>query len=122
MGFFKNLFSKGESQGESFIPTPTQEVPGISPIVVQAIEIVFPNIDDQKLVFNCILELEKRGRTFRDPRLLLALLSYSNGNIEKLQGSASVTHYHFWVEEIEPIFPKMKAAEEWVKSITKSQA
>jgi len=117
MGFFKNLFGKGGS----FVPTPTQEVPGLPPIVVQAMEILFPNIDDQKLAFNCVLELEKTGRTFRDPKLLLALLSYSNGNIEKLQSSASMSDYHFWVEKIEPIFPKMKAAEEWVKSITKSQ-
>jgi hypothetical protein len=121
MGFFKNLFGKGESKGESFVPTPTQEVPGIPPIVVQAIEILFPNIDYQKLAFDCVLELEKKGRTFRDPRLLLALLSYSGGNIDSLRYAASQTHPHFWIEEIEPIFPKLKAAEEWVNSITKSQ-
>ena len=117
MGFLKNLFSKGES----FVPTPTQSVPGLEPIVVQAIENFFPNIDDQALAFTYVLELEKKGRTFRDPRLLLALLSYSGGKIESLKSAASQTHPHFWIDEIEPIFPKMKAAEEWVKSITKPQ-
>ena len=118
MGFFKNLFGKGES----FVATPTQEVPGIQPIVVQAIENLIPNIDDQKLAFTCVLELEKKGRTFRDPRVLLALLSYSAGKIENLRAAAAASHTdpRFWVEDIEPIFPKMKAAEEWVMSITKS--
>ena len=115
MSFFKNLFSKGEE----FIPTPTQEVPGIPPIVVQAIENLFPNVDDQKNAFDCVLKLEERGRAFRDPRLLLALLSYSAGKIEKLQTAASQTHPHFWGDEIYPIFPKMRDAEEWVRSITK---
>jgi hypothetical protein len=118
MGFFKNLFGKGES----FIPTPTQEVSGIPPIVVQTVEILFPNIDEQKQAFTCILELGKEGRAFRDPRLLLALLSYSDGKIRELQTAASRTSSpHFWGEEIAPIFPKMKAAEDWVKSIAKSQ-
>lgn len=119
MGFFKNLFGKGEAKGEGFVPAPTQAIPGIPPIVVQGIESVFTSMEDQKIAFNCILELEKRGRTFRDPRLLLALLSYSGGNIESLKSSASQTHPHFWIDEIEPIFPKMNAAEEWVKTITK---
>jgi len=66
--------------------------------------------------------LEETGRAFRDPRLLLALLSYSVGKIENLQTAALQTAPQFWGEEIAPIFPKMKAAEEWVKSITKSQA
>jgi hypothetical protein len=115
MSFFKNLFSKGEA----FIPTPTQEVPGIPPVVVQAIENSFPNQDDRKYVFNCVLELKEEGRAFRDPRLLLALISYSKGNIETLRVAVSHTGPHFWIEEIEPIFPKMKDAEAWVKSQTK---
>ena len=117
MGFFKNLFSTGEA----FVPMPTQEIPGIPPIVVQAIENLFPNSDNQKHAFNCVLKLEETGRAFRNPRLLLALLSYSTGKIENLQTAALQTDPRFWGEEIAPIFPKMKAAEEWVKSITRSQ-
>ena len=115
MSFFKNLFSRGES----FVPTPTQEVPGIPPIVVQAIENLFLNIDDQKTAFKCILELKERGKN--DPKLLLAVLSYSKGNVERLQAEALPAHPHFWWDEIDPIFPKMRNAEEWVKSITKTQ-
>jgi hypothetical protein len=55
---------------------------------------------------------------------LLALLSYSNGKRENIleANSPLIGNYHFMMDEIEPIFPKMKNAEEWVKSITKSQA
>ena len=119
MGFFKNLFSKGES----FIPTPTQEVSGIQPIVVQAIENLFPTIDDQKHAFKYVLAVQEIGRAYRDPRLLLALLFYSHGKTESLldPNSPLIRDGRFMVEEIEPIFPKMKAAEEWVKSITNNR-
>ena len=121
MGFFKKLFGKDESKVEAFVATPTQEVSGIPPIVVQAIENLFPSSDDQKQAFNSVLKLEETGRAFRDPRLLLALLSYSNGNLENLQTAILQTAPQFWGEEVAPIFPKMKNAEEWVKSITKSK-
>ena len=118
MDFLKNLFRPDKA----FVPTPTQSVPGLEPIVVQAIENFFPSIDDQKLAITYVLDLKKKGRMFRnDPKLLLSLLSYSEGKIESLKSAASETHPHFWFEEIGPIFPKMKAAEEWVKSITKPQ-
>ncbi|MBI5301179.1 MAG: hypothetical protein HY868_03510 [Chloroflexi bacterium] len=122
MDFFKNLFSKkDEPKGERFIPTPTQEVSGVPPIVVQAIENLFPNIDDQKSAFKCILELKESGRAFHDTKLFLALLSYSHGEIENLRVAVSnMRHAHFWWDEIDPIFPKMRNAEEWVKSITKT--
>lgn len=56
MSFFKNLFGKGESEGEAFVPTPTQSIPGVEPIVVQAIENLFPNTEDQKKAFSYALE------------------------------------------------------------------
>jgi len=120
MSIFKNLFSKGEP----FIPTPTQEVPGIEPIIVQAIENLFPNRDDQKYAFRYILVVKEiQGRPYRDPRLLLGLLSYSNGKTENLidPNSELIREPRFMGEEIYSIFPNMKAAEEWVKSITKSR-
>lgn len=119
MSFFKNLFNKGEP----FIPTPTQEVPGIEPILVQAIENWFPNPDDQNYVFRYILAVKKiEGRPYRDPRLLLGLLAYSKGKIENLidPNSDYIREPRFMGEEIYSIFPNMKAAEEWVKSITKT--
>jgi hypothetical protein len=117
MGFFKNLFNKGES----FVPTPTQQVAGVPPIVVQAIENLYPSKDDQKYAFNYVLQLKEKGRTYHNPEILLELLSYSNGKIENLLdvNSPLMGDYHFMEEMIVPIFPNMKAAEEWVKSITK---
>jgi len=122
MSFFKNLFGKEKAKEEPFTPTPSQQVSGLEPIVVQAIENLYPNIEDQKNAFDYVLKLKESGRTFRNPKLLLGLLSYSKGNIENLRASSLQNHPHFWIEEIEPIFPKMKDAEEWVKSISKSQA
>ena len=118
MGFFKNLFSKGET----FVATPTQDVPGIQPIVVQAIENLFANTDDQKHAFNYVRIVQEIGRPYRDPRLQLALLSYSNGKIERLidPNSQLIRDGRFMGEEIESIFPKMKNAEEWVASITRT--
>ena len=119
MSFFKNLFGKGET----FVPTPTQQVDGIPPIVVQAIENLFPSTADQTPAFDYVLELKKRGRTYHNPEILLELLSYSKGKIENLLdvNSPLMGDYHFMEEEIVPIFPNMKAAEAWVKSITKPQ-
>jgi len=120
MSFLKNLFSKAEP----FVPTPTQNVPGIEPIIVQAIENLFPNRDDQKRAFSYILAVKKiEGRPYRDPRLLLGLLSYSNGKTEKLidPNSELIREPRFMGEEIYSIFPNMKAAEEWVKSITRTR-
>jgi hypothetical protein len=119
MGFFKNLFSKGESKGDAFVPAPTQSIPGLEPIIVHTIENLFPTADDQKQAFTYLLELKEQGRGYRDTKLLLALLSFSAGNIQKLQSSVLQPDPRFWGEEIAPIFPKMKAAEEWVKSITR---
>jgi len=116
MSFFKNLSSKDES----FVPTPTQEIPGIQPIVVQAIENLFPSIDDQKYVFNYILRLGERWRTYQKPKWSLALLYYSKGKKENLidLNSPLLTDGRFMVDEFEPIFSDMKDAEEWVKLIT----
>jgi hypothetical protein len=117
MDFFKKIFSKDEA----FVPTPNQQVTGIPPIVVQAIENLFPNIDDQQYTFQYVLQLKEKGRTYHNPRLLLAILFYSKGRIRNLLDMKAVGEYYFMMDEIEPIFPKMKDAEEWVKSITKPQ-
>ena len=121
MSFLKNLFSRGES----FVPTPTQSVPGVEPIVVQAIENFFPNLEDQQKAFQYSLKYYQRKN---DTRILLALLAYtkgpdSKGHVEVLVDldSGLLSNFHFMMDEIEPIFPNMKAAEEWVKSISKSQ-
>lgn len=119
MSFFKNLFSKGESKGETFVPTPTQNIPGVEPIVVQAIENLYPDAEDQKKAFKYSLEYTEKykGRTLA----LLAMLADSNGKIERLPDPGLWSDGRFNIDLLDT-FRKMKDAEEWVKSITKPQA
>ena len=114
MNFFKKLFSRGES----FVPTPKQTIPGLEPIIVQAIENLFPNIEHQKQAFEYAVKLRKGGS---QTKYVLALLFYSHGNVKNLIGPEAPEwrSNHFWVDEIDPIFRNMKAAEKWVTSITK---
>lgn len=114
MNFFKKLFSRAES----FVPTPQQTIPGLEPIIVQAIENLYPNLEHQKQAFEYALKLRKGGS---QTRYVLALLFYSQGNVKKLIGPEATEwrSNHFWIDEIDPIFRNMKAAEKWVTSITK---
>lgn len=116
MSFFKNLFSKAES----FVPTPGQEIPGIQPIVVQAVENLFPGRQDQNYVFNYVRKLEEIWRTQRQPQWALAMLYYSNGKIENLidLNSPLLTDPRFRVDEFEEIFSNRKESEEWVQLLT----
>jgi hypothetical protein len=120
MSFFKNLFRKGEPKGEPFIATPTQSIPGLEPIAVQAIENLYPDVEDQKQAFQWALNYKKEMKR-DDTKGLLAMLAYSEGEIKKLPGPSLWLDGHFRGEMIDPIFPKMKDAEEWVKSTTKTQ-
>ena len=120
MGFFKKLFSRGES----FVPTPTQTVPGLDPIIVQAIENLYPNPEAQKQVFDYCLNYKEKFKDHGhgENLALLAVLKLSEGKIERLidLNSPYVDQYQYWFEEIYPVLPNKKAAEQWVKSITKS--
>lgn len=121
MSFFKNLFSKGAP----FVPIPTQVVPGIEPIIVQAIENLFPNRDDQNHAFSYILAVKQiPGRPYRDWFLLISLLAYSKGKTEELldPNSELIRDPRFMGEEIYSVFPNRKAAEEWVKSTTRTRS
>ena len=124
MSFLKSLFGKkGESEGEPFIPSPTQEVPGLDPIVVQAVENLYTDVEQQKKVFEYAINYT---RTYKekikrdDTKGLLAILAYSNGRIESLPDPSLWFFGRSRIEEIDNMFPKMKNAEEWVKSITKT--
>jgi hypothetical protein len=123
MGLLKSLFGKKEEPaGEPFTPTPTQDVPGLEPIIVQAIENLYPDVEQQKRVFKYTLDyiLAYKEKIKRDDtKGLLAMLAYSNGRIESLPSSSLWFDGRFRIEEIDNMFPKMKNAEEWVKSITK---
>jgi len=116
MDFFKNLFSKDEP----FVPTPTQHVPELKPIVVQAIENLYPRKADQKKVFKYSIKYIEANR--ENTLALLSILNYSQGKIENLVDLDSpdlyLIVYHIMVDYG---FPNMKTAEQWVQSITKSQ-
>lgn len=100
---------------------PTQNIPGIEPIVVQAVESLFPNVDIQKTAFKYILEIREQRKGVADTKTLLALLRYSNGDVESFHKAAWQSHPHFWMDEIAHIFRTMEDAEEWVRSLSKSQ-
>ena len=123
MGFFKNLFGKKEElKEESFIPSPTQSIPGLEPIVVYAIENLYPNMEDQKIAFEYSIEyLQKFKEKYKrdDTQGLLAMLAFSNGNIKRLPESSLWFVARFRMEVIDYEFPKMKDVIEWVKSISK---
>ena len=87
----------------------------IEPIVVQAVECLFPDVRHHKYVFNILRE---RGGTLTR----LALLKYCDKDSEKLRAASYQSHPHFWMDEISPIFRTMEDAEEWVKSLEKSQS
>ena len=118
MGFFKKMFSKGEP----FIPTPTQQVPGLDPIVVQAVENLFPDRAEQIEVFQDLLEKSKTAETY----ILLSLLEICGKNIDSYRAYMKMPYMTPFGKHSEyPIyrdggFSNMKQAEKWVKSITKS--
>jgi hypothetical protein len=125
MNFFKNLFSREKPKEESYelyVPTPTQQIPGLEPIIVQAIENLYSNIEDQKQAFEFSMRYKQFQTSSDNLVLLLALLSYSKGSIEKLLATEpeAIGNYQFMIDEISPRFPDMKAAEKWVKSMTRS--
>ena len=117
MSFFKKIFSKDEP----FVPAPTQSIPGLEPIVVYVIEILFPNIEDQKKVFAYSIKFKERK--IGDDVMLLAVLALSNGKIESLTDldAPYIHNTKFWLDITVPDFRDMKSAKKWVKSITKSQ-
>ena len=92
----------------------------IVPIVIQAVENLIPDANNRKRTFDAILELMSDRPGIAEPKTLLALLRYSNGSVEGFRKAAWQSHPHFWMDEIEHIFPTMKDAEEWVKSLSKS--
>jgi len=126
MGFLKSLFGKKEEpEGEPFAPTPKQDIPGLEPILVQAIENLYPDAEQQKKVFKYALDykLACKEKIKRDDILgLLAMLAYSDGRIESLPSPSLWFDGRFRIEEIDNMFRKMKNAEAWVKSLTKTQA
>ena len=125
MSFLKNPFSKDEP----FTPTPKRQIHGIESIVVQVVEILFPNNEYQSEIFEKLLNHSSHADTVT----ILAIL-YNSRDYGTSQGLESAKKYvidtistpvtgsaHFYVfRECE--FNNMKGAVKWVKSITKSKA
>ena len=124
MNLFKKLFSKEKPQEESYIPAPTQQVSGLEPIVMQAVKSLYLNPEDQEQAFQFSARYKQYQTSSDNVKLLLALLAYSNGRIEKLLATEpdAIRNYQFMLDEIAPRFPNLQAAEQWVKSITGSQS
>lgn len=122
MFLFKKLFGKAEP----FIPTATQSVPGLELIIVQAVENLFPNRDDQKIIFEGLQGSIQNANTL----IVLALLSMTKADDiiaskEYVLGTLSKpvigTNTHYFIMR-DCDFRDMSGAEKWVKSITKSRA
>jgi hypothetical protein len=62
MDFFKRLLGKKEAD-YSFIPTPSQQINGIKPIIIYAVETLFSNIDHRREIFESLLKNGKRHNT-----------------------------------------------------------
>ena len=78
MSFLKNLFGKEEP----FVPVPTQEIPGLEPLVVQVAETIFPNPEDQQVVFRDLLAA--KADSMHDlVTIRLNILFYSDGKIDE---------------------------------------
>ena len=114
MVFLKKIFGKNATAS-------IKNIPGIEPIVVQAVENLFPNDSVQKEVFKSILEFKKARTNISTTQTILALLKYSNGDLELFRKSAWQSHPHFWMDEISHIFRTMEDAEKWVKSLSESR-
>lgn len=122
MDIFRNLFRKSEP----FVPATTQSVPGLDPIVIQAIENLYSTPEDQKLVFDYARSFKEKFKDHpihgRDNISLLAFLKLSDGKREKfieLMNLPYLDHYQIWNDMIQPVLPNQRAAEEWVRSITR---
>ena len=112
MGFIKKLFSREEP----FVATPSQNIPGLDPMVVQAIEILFPDPDLQKQAIDFSLKFlkDKKGGLLN----LLAALSMGIIDID----APELNNGKFWLDVMYPDFANLKSAQKWLKSITKPQS
>jgi hypothetical protein len=110
--FIKKLFNTEEP----FVPTPTQSIPGLDPMVVQAIEILYPDPDFQKQAIDFSLKYLKgeKGVSLN----LLAALSVGIIDIN----APELNNGKFWLDIMYPDFANMKSAKKWLKSITKPQS
>ena len=116
MSFFKNLFGDRSSKEEPFVPTPTQTIPGLEPIVVHAVERLYPSVEEQKHAFTFLLKHTKENDVLDQ----LSLVRMGIENLEKImkENPSLTIRYAIYSENG---FTNMKTATKWVQSITNSQ-
>jgi hypothetical protein len=113
MSFLKNLFGDRNAKEESFVPTPTQTVPGLEPIVVHTVEHVYPGIEEQKHAFAFLLKHTKENEVLDQ----LSLVRIGIRNLEKIMNENPSLTIRYAIYS-ESGFTTMKAATKWVQSIT----
>ncbi|HSL42080.1 MAG TPA: hypothetical protein VK897_01535 [Anaerolineales bacterium] len=114
MRFLKNLFGNRDSNDEPFVPTPTQTIPGLEPIVVYAVEQLYPGIEEQKHAFTYLLKHTQEN----DTSVQLSILRWGIEHLENLMEKNPSVTVRYAVYSEGGMFPTMKAAKRWVKSIT----
>ena len=114
MNFLKNLFSNTNSKDEFIIPSPTQTIPGVEPIVVYMVEHFYPNIEEQKYAFTFLLNHTEENDTLAQ----LSLIRMGIKNLENImEKNPSLTvRYSIYSDG----FPNLRAAKKWVKSVVNS--
>jgi hypothetical protein len=114
MNFLRNLFSNTNSKDEFIIPSPTQTIPGVEPIVVYMVEHFHPNIEEQKYAFTFLLNHTEENDTLAQ----LSLIRMGIKNLENImEKNPSLTvRYAVYSDG----FPNLKAAKKWVKSVVNS--
>jgi len=113
MSFLKNFF--GGMKDEPFVPTPTQVVPGLEPIVVHAVEHLYPSVKEQKHAFAFLLKHTKENEVLDQ----LSLVRMGIKNLEKImkENPSLTIRYAIYSENG---FTNLKTAKKWVKAMTDS--
>ena len=125
MSIFQKLFGKKKPHEVPFIPTPTQYIPGLDPIIVQAVENLFPDKSVQEAFFEGLQKYVQNANTL----IILALLSMTKADdvvaskkyvLGTLSTHVLGTNTHYFIMR-DCDFHDLKGAEKWVRSITKVQ-
>ncbi len=115
MNFFKKIFSAKDQ----FVPTPKQDIPGIEPIIVHTVEILFPNTEDQKELFKDLIENRKDVSDLLILSILSMCTTLEDWKRYNILPGPHPNNIQYFIARDSGFF-SMQDAEKWVKSITKS--
>lgn len=117
MNIFKNLFGKNEDD-ESLIPMPSQQIKGIKPIVVYAVEILFSNADFRKEIFESLL---KNGKKHNIRNILVFIYQCTYPFEEQTGGEQEIITLEQYLEKQEKN-PPLEEVSTKKHSVTEEQA